>query len=250
MKNLSVILLILSTFALFVPAGALPPETERPADERIKLHSDGWEIIGDLRIPQSTKPVPAVILLHQANGTRKEYVELSDQLATRGIASLRIDLRGHGESTNKGKFGPPFGEDPKMRAILDGTENDITEAFNYLKAHPRIDAGRIGLVGASYSGERMAKSARKGKFAKAYVALSPGDFSDESIEAIDPSKTSWFFIRSFGERPFFKDLYDAIREKSKTSQILEIPGKDHATRILDHHPEISEMIAVWFEHKL
>jgi dienelactone hydrolase len=249
-RSLSIILSILFALALTVPGGGLRPATAHTADQRIKLESDGWEIFGDLRIPRSEKQVAAVILLHKAAGDRSEYEELADQLEKKGIASLRIDLRGHGESANKGKFGPPFGEDPKMRALLDGTENDITAAFNYLTAHPGIDGDRIGFVGASYSGERMAKSARRGKYGKAYVALSPGDFSDESIEAIDKSKIPWFFIRSVDERDFFNELFAAIRRKSRSAQIMELPGADHATRILTRHQEMSEIIAVWFKHNL
>ena len=250
MRHFIAIFLSLSALILFLQVG--PPTAGKGSapDKRIKLKSDGWEIFGDLRIPESKKPVPAVILLNKIYDTRKVYEGLADQLEKRGIASFRVDLRAHGESINKGKFGPPFGEDPKMRALIAGTENDITVAANFLKSHAKIAAERIGFVGASYSGERMAKAGRKGKYGKAYVALSPGDFSDESIEAIDESKIPWFFIRSVDERSFFNELFAAIRQKSKTARVMELPGKHHATRILTHHPEMAEIIAVWFKQKL
>ena len=244
MRRFLITVVSLSTLVLLVSADV------RAGDERIKLDSDGWEIYGDLRIPEAKKKVPAVILLNKIYGSRKVYEGLADQLEKRGIASLRVDLRANGESINKGKFGPPFGESPEMRALIEGTENDVTVVFDFLRAHKKIDAERIGFVGASYSGERMAKSGRQGKYGKAYVALSPGDFSDESIKAIDPSKVPWFFIRSVEERSFFNELFVAIRKMSKTSRIMELPGKHHATRILTHHPEVAEIIAVWFEQKL
>ena len=219
MRHFLIILLFLSTFILLVPASAPEPGIERSADKRIKLNSDGWEIVGDLRIPKSKKPVPAVILLNKIYDNRRVYEGLAEQLEKRGIASFRVDLRAHGESINKGKFGPPF--DAKMHSLLVGTDKDITVVSKYLRAHPKIDAERIGFVGASYSGEHMAESARKGKYGKAYVALSPGDFSDKSIEAIDQSKIPWFFIRSVNERAFFNELFTAIRQKSKTARIPE-----------------------------
>ncbi len=248
MRIPSIILLLLFTFALVLPAGASQIGKTQPVDERVTLNSDGWEIVGDLRLPKSAKPVPAVILLNAAGGNRKDYEELADQLEKRGIASFRVDLRAHGESINKGTFGPPF--DEKMLSLLVGTDRDVSVISNYIRSHPKIDSERIGFVGASYSGERMAESARKGRYGKAYVALSPGDFSDESIEAIDKSKVPWFFIRSLEERDFFNELFAGIRQKSRTAQILEIPGSEHATRILAHHLEMSEIIAVWFKNKL
>ena len=76
--------------------------------ERISIQSQGWELVGDLTIPEvdanadtdSVAPVPAVLMLNQAAGDRTPYVDLAGYLADRGIASLRLDLPGHGESTN------------------------------------------------------------------------------------------------------------------------------------------------------
>ncbi len=248
MKRVNVLIAILLTTLVAASDVALQTTGPRPADERIKLESDGWEIIGELRIPKSDSPVPAVVLLHQANGTRDVYIEMAALLSERGIASFRVDLRAHGESTNKGKFGPPF--DEKMRELLVGSENDVTVIHNFLREHPKIDGERIGFVGASYTGERIARSGRMTRYGKAYVQLSPGDFSDESIDAVDKSGVPWFFIRSIDERDFFNELYDAIREKSRTATVLELPGKHHATRILENHPEMAEMIAIWFKQML
>jgi dienelactone hydrolase len=217
-------------------------------NKRVKLDSDGWEIFGDLRIPESTHPVPAVILLNKAYGNRAVYKKLSEHLAAIGIASIRVDLRAHGESVNKGKFGPPF--DEKMRSLLTGTDRDISAVYNYLKKHSGIASERIGFVGASYSGEEMMASARTGEYGKAYVALSPGSFSEESMDSIDKLKTPWFFVKSVGEIALMNDVFLTLRQKSKTARILEVAGKKHASDILEDHPEIAELIATWFRHKL
>ncbi|MEZ5427832.1 MAG: dienelactone hydrolase family protein [Pyrinomonadaceae bacterium] len=217
-------------------------------EKRVVIENDGWKLIGDLQIPKSKTKVPAVILLNRAGGNRQAYERLVGQLARRGIATLRLDLRAHGESINKGKFGPPF--DEKMRAMLVGSDTDVTVAFKYLESDPKMDAARIGFVGGSYSGEVMVESARKNKYGKAYVALSPGSFSDESMEAIDGSGIPWFFVKSVDEIALMKEVFADLREKSKTAQILEVGGKEHASGILGDHPELNEMIAVWFKNKL
>ena len=73
-------------------------------DTRVVIESRGWQLIGDLCIPGSEKRCPAVLLLNKAAGDRTVYDELARQLAARGIASLRLDLPGHGESVNLGRL--------------------------------------------------------------------------------------------------------------------------------------------------
>lgn len=218
-------------------------------EKRIIIENGGWQLVGDLLIPESDKSVPAVILLNQANGTRKVYANFARHLARNGIASLRIDLRAHGESINKGQFGPPFGADEKMRALITGSDTDVTAAVNYLKKLVGIDPKRIGLVGASYSGEEMMVAARKNGYEKAYIALSPGSYSDESLDKIDSSEASYLFVVSAEERHLQGFLPD-VRKKSKSAQTLEVAGDKHATDLLEALPELAEMLAVWFKYRL
>ncbi|MGE3467391.1 MAG: alpha/beta hydrolase family protein [Pyrinomonadaceae bacterium] len=215
--------------------------------KRIEIENDGWKLFGDLVVPQNAKSVPAVLLLHKADGSRAEYKELAGILASNGIASLRLDLRGHGESKNKGEFGPPY--DEKTRSILVGTDSDISAALRYLKKQSGIHPKRIGVLGASYSGEFMALAGRESGYEKAYVELSPGSFSEASIKEIDRSGAAWLFVRSVGE-PHLKGLHENIREVSKTAQLYEVPGNEHASRLLSAIPGLKEMIVVWFKHNL
>jgi dienelactone hydrolase len=217
-------------------------------EKRVVIENDGWRLVGDLLVPKAKKAVPAVILLNKANGDRKVYENLARYLAENGIASLRVDLRGHGESINKGKF-VPFQEN--AADVLNNTDKDIFAVTEYLKATKGIDANRIGFVGASYSGEEMAVAARKNGYAKAYVALSPGSFSEESVKALDPSGATWLFIKSADERAqTLKDFFSAVRLKSKRAQTWEVAGNKHATDILETNAELAEMLAVWFKYRL
>jgi dienelactone hydrolase len=97
-----------------------------------------------------------------------------------------------------------------MRQFLIGSNNDVTAAVSYLRSVKEIDRTRIAFVGASFSGEQMAIAARKSGYGKAYVELSPGSFSRESINAIDASGAAWLFVRSADERNL-KGLHEDIR---------------------------------------
>lgn len=239
----------LFVFLLIILGFGLQNTLAHQKHKRVVLENDGWKLNGDIVIPKSETKVPAVILLNKANGNRKVYERLAEQLEQKGIASLRLDLRGHGESINKGKFGPPF--DEKMQSLIAGSDSDISAAFNYMKTKRDIDPNRIGLVGASYTGEEMAISARKTGYGKAYVALSPGSFSEESIDAVDLSNSAWFFIKAAEERAVtLKEFFAVLRQRSRTATTMEVAGNKHATDLLDSNPELSEIIAVWLKNRL
>jgi dienelactone hydrolase len=213
---------------------------------RYTVSSEGWHLVGDLQLPESDEPVPVVVMFNQAAGNRAAYIDLANQLAVRGIASLRLDLRGHGESTNLGRFVP--GEESGIPLIWDA-EVDVVAARDTLQRDSRFDADRIAMVGASYSGEEMAEAGRTRDYASAYVALSPGSFSEESIATIDTSRVPWLFIASEDDR-FLQGIIEAVRERSQSVELLIIPGDRHATDILEDRPDIAERIAVWLERQL
>lgn len=210
------------------------------------LEVDGWQLKADLLLPHPSGATPAVLLLHGAAGERNIYPALVAELASRGIASFRIDLRAHGESTNQGTFQPPW---PDHTYLLEGTDNDIAAALAFLRAHEKTDASRIGVLSASYSGEHAVVAARKVGFDKAHVQLSPGSISDESIAEVDPSGKAWLFVRAEIERPFFDDIFAEI-ERSSSAEIMVLPGEGHADDLPEKHPVLVRKLGEWFERKL
>jgi len=208
------------TFALGATAVGYSSE-----ESTVIVESDGWRLAGNLRLPEDTgEPVPAVVLLHGAARNREAYSELALQLASRGIASLRLDLRAHGESTNRGRFAP--GEEGAL-ALLEGTPRDVVAAHRYFETLGRIDAARIAFVGASYSGEAMAEAGRIHRKGRAYVALSPGSLSDESIAEIDPSGIPWLYVRSRDEIRV-TEVTEAVQRNSH-AEIWIVPGSGHGS---------------------
>ncbi len=214
--------------------------------KQVKITNEGWELIGDLLIPESRQPLPAVLLLNQAGGNRAAYKEFANILAQKGIASLRLDLRGHGESTNLGSFLP--GDKASMGFPWD-TETDVSAAHEFLKSQPAIDAQKIGIVGASYSGEEMAEAGRMKEYAQAYVSLSPGSFSDESINKVDSSDTPWLIVIAKKDK-YLQSHLVALQEISQKVELLIIPGAKHGTNIFEARPDLGERLAIWLSYKL
>ncbi len=221
-----------------------PPARPQPVTGRVTIASGDWRLVGDLVVPRTDAPVAAVILLNQAAGDRTAYEGLADDLGRAGIASLRVDLRGHGDSTNLGRFVPGEGVE-----ILRDTYLDVVRVQEWLQRDARVDPRRIGFVGASYSGEAMMQAARATSYGKAYVGLSPGSLGDESIAAIDRERLPWLLVVSRNER-YLTEVAQAFRAGSRTAEFLELAGTDHATDLLAAHPDLAGRIAAWFQHRL
>ncbi|MEU4234724.1 alpha/beta fold hydrolase [Nonomuraea sp. NPDC026600] len=102
---------------------------------------DGLHLAGTLATPgESTES--AVVLVHGGGVTREEsgfFTRLAAGLAETGLASLRFDLRGHGESEGRQ-------EELTLATIL----NDIRVALRHV--HDATGANRISLLGASFGG--------------------------------------------------------------------------------------------------
>lgn len=102
---------------------------------------DGLHLAGTLVTPDGSAE-RAVVLVHGGGVTREEggfFTRLAAGLADAGLASLRFDLRGHGESEGRQ-------EDLTLATIL----NDIRVALGSVR--DVTGAARLSLIGASFSG--------------------------------------------------------------------------------------------------
>jgi len=113
-----------------------------PSELVVSLRTlDGLYLFGTLLIPEEGTE-KAVVLVHGGAATREEggfFTRLAAGLGQVGVASLRYDLRGHGESEG-------LQEDSPLTAHL----NDIRVALAELRE--RTGARRVSLLAASFAG--------------------------------------------------------------------------------------------------
>lgn len=247
--------LALAAILLLATTGAHGSSTH---ELEVAIESNGWILLGDVRVPADGPTRAFAVLLHKASGDRTAYAELAEALASSGIASLRIDLRGHGESTNLGAFDPDLSRfydetDPAVVAnfeLIRTGDEDIVSILRWLQKRPQHADLPLVMVGSSYTGEEMTEAASVVGFADVYVALAPGNFSEDSIRSIDASGAPWLFVRAEKEMPFFPALFDSIRAGSETAEIWVIPGEGHATDLLDKNPGLHLRLLEWIEANL
>ncbi len=229
-------LLLLSLTCIVFIIGAVQMEKER-----VVLESDGWRIIGDLRLPGNGKPAAAVLLLHNWRLDRAAYGRLAGLLAELGVASLRIDLRGHGESTNLGT---------KTRETASGAWRDAVAAIKYLRSHEGIDADRVGILGASFSCEIAARAGREAGGLRAYVILSAGYFSDESVAGVRSGDAEWWFIAAADDHPRVQQTVRNAAAASEQAELTLLSEGGHALELFSTHPELEGKIDDWFARQL
>jgi uncharacterized protein len=134
---------------------------------------DGLYLAGTFVSPDAV-PDRGVVFVHGGGVTREEggfFARLATGLSEAGVASLRFDLRGHGESEGRQ-------EDLTLAAIL----NDIRVALAWLRAS---GIGRLSLLGASFSGGVCAYyAAKRGADIDRLVLLNPQlDYKKRTIDS-------------------------------------------------------------------
>ena len=216
--------------------------------EHIVLDSDGWEIHGVWQANDAS--APAVLLLHAAAGDRSDFAALAEAASAEGLHVLQLELRGHGQSTNLGRFEPPYSENRHINAEA---WHDIVAGVDWLRG--KANVGNIAIVGASYSGEQAALALREGGIrADAYVMFSPGNFQDASIDAVDPSGVPWLFLRTEEESPaslrWIDEIYALLPERATTAEVITYPGAGHAADMFDGRPELAGKTARWIVEAL
>lgn len=128
--------------------------------EPVRFRSLGDEIAATLFLPESPSPFPALIVCHGAGEFKENYFELCEFMAQHGIASLALDMHGHGKS-----------EGERFHVHIGHWVCDIQAGLDFLSTCPQVDAGKIGAFGLSSGGTAILEAAVIEPRLKALVAL-------------------------------------------------------------------------------
>jgi dienelactone hydrolase len=207
---------------------------------------DGWEIHGNLRLPQgAAEKLPAVILLHSGLSDRYAYHELEVALARAGLAVLNLDWRGKGESTNRGKYFE------LARAERDRGHLDVKAAVSYLASQPRIDANRVGVVGtvlgAKYAMAALAEEPRL----RTAVVLTGYIPTAKEKEYLAAQKPPVLYVTSRGHGAVTQaltEIYQLTREKG--SELVVYDGGAIGYQLFKLDKDLLPRVVRWMKEKL
>jgi len=109
--------------------------------EKVFFMSEGMKILGILHLPDEKNP-PCVIASHGLLSSKdsEKYIALGERMSGEGMAMLRFDFRGIGESEGRE-------EDNTISKKI----ADLSAAIDFVKSYPGL-GNRIGLIGSSLGG--------------------------------------------------------------------------------------------------
>ncbi len=207
---------------------------------------DGVSLAGTYTAPE--QPHGWTILVHMMPAAKESFKPFAAALEGAGIASLAIDLRGHGASQ-----GGPRGYEDFTDADHQGSALDIDAAVAYLRTLGAADE-RIVLVGASIGANLSLQYLASHPALPAAVLLSPGlDYrgiaAKEYIVAIKRGRG--LFIVSSQDDGYnaqeVLELWGLIPDGvTKEKRLYAHAG--HGTAILEKEPSLAPAIIQFIEN--
>ncbi len=215
--------------------------------------TDGWTIYGTLHLPANLsatdRKVPGVVMLHSPGYDRSSYGSLARSLEDKGLASLRIDWRGSGESLKKGNLELPFdafAPSERRKVYL-----DVQAAIDFLVIQEGVDQKRIGVIGARFSANHAALAGVDDWRVKTLVLFS-GSYDPQALEEIALRKDLPILCLAGREdqEGFRGSTQIYAVSKNEESEIL-IPARGgYGTTMLSYNKGLDGKIVEWLVDKL
>jgi pimeloyl-ACP methyl ester carboxylesterase len=245
-------------FAMTIPTGASaaakkrshrpePTAAPRPPDpNRVTIPtSDGISLAGTWRPIPGVPKAPAVLLIHDFSRERREWDVLAHDFLVHGLATLAIDLRGHGESTRK-QGGETVRPSPRFLRDPRSFPRDAKAALDWLRER----SPAVGAIGLS-TGANLAVLATANGWADAAVAISANVANLSKLAGPLPYQARKTLVLASvqdpGREASAKEL-DADGESPK--KLILFPGAAHNLYLLAENLEARREALEWLSARL
>jgi alpha-beta hydrolase superfamily lysophospholipase len=170
---------------------------------------------------------------------KESWSAFAFRLSARGIASLAIDLRGHGASD-----GGPDGYKAFDDAAHQAKRLDVEAALAWLRAKASVP---LVIAGASIGANLAVRALAEHEDIAAAMALSPGlDYrgvtTADAAAGIRPAQKMYLAASSEDARSM--ECLDALRAVSR-AEIRRLDGAGHGTAMLEHDAGFLDEAVAW-----
>jgi len=216
------------------------------------ITDDGVKIVGSWATSPTT--VGAAILVHAYPNTKESWGAFQLVLSKRGIASLAIDLRGHGESIHTDE-----GRTLDYRAFTDeetlSSMNDLRGAYDWIRGRG-IDREAIAFIGASIGANLSLRLLAELPTSPVAVLLSPGlnyhgVMIEDAAENICTQQSVWMAASAEDDDESVEaamTLNDELEISHKVFKKLRRAG--HGTMMIEGDAVLSGEIADWVRDRI
>jgi dienelactone hydrolase len=244
--------------AIFLVIAAVPSLASADTRRTVHLHTtDDIDIIGTY-YPIRQTPAPAVLLIHSVARDRSTWDVFAKLLQQNGLATMAIDLRGHGESTRELTVDGAVTLDFRNFTGRDYQDMllDLEAAVDWLQAQPEIDRKHIALVGESLGANIALRYAAINEDLAALVAFSPG-INYRGVRTDDVvSKLGHIPVRIFVSQndPFAFESCKRLVEIQKetgiavaTNELTICTGNLHGSDMLLGVKNLPQIVLAWLK---
>ena len=201
---------------------------------------DGTALSGEY-FEASSRPAPAVVLVHMLTRTKADWGSLPDRIQDVGITALTIDLRGHGASSGSSQ--------PLANMV-----QDVRAAVQWLATRQGVRPGSIGLVGASLGASLSLLAAVELPAVRAIALLSPsldyrGLRTDVNLVKRVGGRSMW--LAAGAEDPLaVRTLRDFAAENSGPREQMISNAVAHGTVLLERDADLGRALVDWLRRSL
>ena len=232
--------------------------------DKVSFQSQGQRVSGVLHLPEA-KNLPCVVASHGLLSSKDsdKFVALGERMVREGMALLRFDFRGCGESEGKIE-----------ENTVSGRVADLVAAVDFVRSYPGL-GNRIGLLGSSLGGYvSLIKAAMDKEIGTTVIWATPFHLDDlgskKGQEGI-PNLEDEFFIDLPKHRllPLLPKVsnclvihgeedelvpvdqaWEIFHRLGAPKEIHVIGGADHRLTDSDHRQRATDLSVEWFKKHL
>lgn len=219
--------------------------------EELQIENEGRTIPATLVIPEGKENYPLVVMNHGFAGSRNEnggFTKIAESLAESGIASVRVDFAGCGDS--KADF---------KEFNLKNNMSDVNACLEYVLSNKPVDKENIGVFGYSMGGAlTVLLTENEDNPYEAMALLAPAVNKDEAFFAdIDnqlkeAKEKGYYSLDWFGKElhvgaDYYEGLkaaFDVFDKYDNTRDCIVIYGDSDTTILPEHSKAFADKMEV------